>query len=246
MLQARTITRFALVVTAIYFALALPARISTTWQACHSATFRYCGDAFFSQFWFWTDAHVRFFDARSESLRSDINLAMPGELPPGVSTPVPSGAQDTLLLLLNGRTPGEIGMLLTSSDLMAYLPLTLTAALILATPMRWSRKGWALLWGLLLTQVFVFVRLTVLLLHHGYAAAGKRYALFEPGSLFSSGLRRADEILADNPTFAFVAPVGIWLFVILVFARRDRKQLGHFSALEKALRTKGKPNSVGQ
>lgn len=240
MLQTKAIARFAVIATVVYLALAVPSRVSTTWQANSARAFHFAGDAFFSQFWFWPEAHVRFFDARSTSLIDDINRAMPGELPAGLNPPKPSGEQDTLLLLLNARSPGEIGMLLTSSGLMAYAPLTLMAALILATPMRWLRKGWALLWSLLLTQAFVFVRLTALLLHHGYAAAGKKYALFEPGSLFSGGLRRADEVLADNPTFAFVAPVCIWLLVILVFARRDRKQLGHFGVLEKVLRTKGK------
>lgn len=239
MLQTKAITRFVVMATVVYLVLAVPPRVSTRWQANSAGAFRFTGDAFFSQFWFWPEAHVRFLDARSTSLTDDINRAMPGELPAGVNPPKPSGEQDTLLLLLNGRSPGAIGMLLTSSSLMAYAPLTLMVALILATPMKWSRKGWALLWGLLLTQAFVFVRLTTLLLHHGYAAAGKNYALFEPGSLVSGGLRRADEVLADNPTFAFVAPVCIWLFVILVFARRDRKQLGHFGTLEKALRAKG-------
>lgn len=236
MLQTKAITRFAVTATVVYLAFAVPPRVSTTFHAYTAGVFRFAGDAFFSQFWFWPEARVRFLDARSTSLIDTINRAMPGELPSGVTPPKPGGEQDTLLLLLNAGTPGEIGMLLTSSSLMAYAPFTLIAALILATPTRWSRKGWALLWGLLLVQAFVFVRLTALLLHHGYAAAGKKYALFEPGSLVSGALRRADEVLADNPTFAFVAPVCIWLFVLLIFARRDRIRPA-FAELEKTLRT---------
>ena len=226
MLPTKAITRFAVLATVVYLAFAVPARVSTTWQACSADVFRVAGDAFFSQFWFWRDARVRFLDARSANVVEEVNRAVPGELPDGMMTPTPSGEQDTLVLLLNDRSPGAMGMLLTSSSLMAYVPLTLMAALILATPMKWPRKCWALLWGLLLAQAFVFVRLSAFLLHHGYAAVGKKYALFEPGTFGRSTLKRADEVLADNPTFAYVAPVCIWLFVMLVFARRDRRRIG--------------------
>lgn len=223
MFQPKAITRFALLAGVFYFALAAPPRIWPAWQRCHASAFRLVGDAFFSRFWFWPEAHVRFLDARSANLVADINRSMPGELPTGLIPPAATAEQDTLLLLLNRRSPGNIGMLLTSSSVIAHVPLALFMALVLATPMRWSRRGWVMLCGFLLVQLFVAVRMSVLLLHHGFAAE-KKYALFDPGPIVRGALKRADEVLADNPTFAFIAPVCIWLLVMFVFARRDRKR----------------------
>ena len=142
MLPTRAITRFAVLATLVYLAFAVPARVSTTWQACSADVFRFAGDAFFSQFWFWREARVRFVDARAADVVDRVNRAVPGELPDGVTPPKPSGEQDTLVLLLNDRSPGAMGMLLTSSSLMAYVPLTLMAALILAWATGKRRGQW--------------------------------------------------------------------------------------------------------
>ena len=57
----------------------------------------------------------------------------------------------------DGKGRGEIVDLDTRS--LGWVPTAMTTALILATPIRWSRRGWALLWGLLVVQGFILFSL---------------------------------------------------------------------------------------
>lgn len=217
MLQPKAVIRFVLLAIAIYSPLAFPARLWPAWEQTYASVFRLGGSAFFSQFWVWPEASVRFLDLRSESLVADINNVMPGELPDGFRPPRRTTDKDTLLLLMNRNTPGPIGMLRTGSHMMGYVPTSVLIALILATPFRWSRRGWALLWGMILVHAFIAVRLSAMLIHSGFGAPGKAYALFKPGLFWQGTLARIDEVLADNPTFAYVAPVCLWMLILFGF-----------------------------
>ena len=222
MLQPKAITRFAILATVFYVALTFPPRLWPPLQRQYAGVFRFCGDAFFSQFWLWPEGRIAFLDLHSDDLIGDINGTFPGEMPDGFTAPSPRAEQDTMLVLLNQRSPGSIGMLLTSSSLMGYVPVALLIALVFATPMRWTRRGWAVLWGLLLVQAFIAIRISALVLNKGFAVAEKPYALFQPGRFAKWVLASSNEVLADNPSFAYVAPVCIWLIVLFGFAMFDR------------------------
>ena len=93
-------------------------------------------------------------------------------------------------------------------------------ALVVATPLSWSRRGWALLWGLLLTHVFIALRLTLTLAAGGFAVPDKAYALFHPGAFWQRILTGGQNVLSDNPTVSFVVPVFIWFLVALPGVKR--------------------------
>lgn len=225
MLQPRAIAKFAILATAFYAALTFSPRLWPSLQQGYASVFRFGGNAFFSQFWLWPEAHVAFLDLYSDDLIGDINASIPGAMPDGFTPPPPRADQDTLMVLVNQRVPGSIGMLRTSSSFMGYVPVAMVIALVLATPMRWSRKGWAVIWGLLLVQAFIAVRVSVLLLHHGFAASEKQYVLFRPGPFMTGLLGRVNEVLADNPTFAYIGPpVGVWLIILFGFGMLDRRR----------------------
>jgi hypothetical protein len=69
---------------------------------------------------------------------------------------------------------------------------------------------------MLLVHAFILFRITIVVLKNGFAA-DKPYALFHPGPFWQDILRRADEVLADNPTFSYLVPVVIWLFILMGF-----------------------------
>lgn len=223
--QPKAVIRFALLWLVIYSPLAFLPSAWPAWKHAYAELFRTGGNAFFSQFWVWPQASVRFLDLSSSTLVADIDAVLPDKLPPGFKPPTPNREQDTLLVLRNRHTRGSIGMLRTGTHMMGYGPTTVLIALLLATQVGWSRRGWSLVWGMLGIHLLIAVRLTVLVTNNGFAAPGKRYALFHPGPLVSSLLTRADEVLADNPTFAYVAPVCLWLLILLGFRAWQRRSV---------------------
>ena len=91
-------------------------------------------------------------------------------------------------------------------------------ALVLAKPLSWKRKGWAVLWGLILVHLFIALRLTLTLLKSGFAA-DKGYALFELSPFWARVLARVEGVVVDNPTVSFVVATFIWF--IVAFTRRE-------------------------
>jgi hypothetical protein len=211
MLPPRSLGRFFLLSLAIFLALAA---LRVPLDRAYACLFRGAGNVLFTGFWFWPDGKVRFVDLHAPDQISQINELIPGELPAGYRPLRPEGVKDTLMVLMNRRAPGSIGQLRTSSR-SAYWPTAMLIALVLATPLSWSRRGWALLWGLLLTHVFVALRLTLTLAAGGFAVPDKAYALFHPGAFWQRVLTGGQNVLSDNPTVSFVVPVFIWFLVAL-------------------------------
>jgi hypothetical protein len=169
----------------------------------HAAFFRWTGNMVFAQFWFWPDGTVKF---------KDPNNLRPGDIPPGVTPPPAIGVKDTLMILENRKTRTDFGFLRTSSRYIGYMPLATFIALALATPVAWRRRLIALGWGLLLVEAFVILRLT-LTLAVGYCGT-KAYALFNPGPRTFQFLGYIENVLQDDPTVSFVAPVFIWIALL--------------------------------
>jgi hypothetical protein len=185
-------------------------------QRGYAYLFRSFGDVVFARFWFWPDGGVRFLNI--ESLK-------PGDLAPGTPKIEATGTFDTVMELRSRRAPGSYGYLRTSSRYVGYGPTVVVVALILATPASLPRKGWNLLWALLLIHAFIALRLTMTLTANGFAAA-KNYALFAPGPFWTGVLTRVEALLSDNPTVSFVVPTCVWFLVALrgsVLAPRGRQ-----------------------
>ncbi len=185
----------------------------------YRSLFRFGGDVVFSRFWFWSDGYVRFMDLKSDDVHARVNAVIPRSLPPGFRLPAPSGELDVLMVLQNRRAVGSLGFIRASSRNQGYWPTAFLIALILAKRMRWSRRGWALLWGMLMVHAFIAFRLSINLLATGFAVPGKRYAIFEPSEFWLALLRRADEVFVQNPTVSFVVAAFIWL--VVAFTKQD-------------------------
>jgi hypothetical protein len=216
MLPPRSLGRFFLLSLAIFLALAA---LRVPVDRAYAYLFRSAGNVLFTGFWFWPEGKVRFLDLYAPDQISQINELIPGELPAGHKPLRAEGVKDTLMVLMNRRVPAFIGQLRTSSR-SAYWPTAMLIALLLATPLSWSRKGWALLWGLLLIHAFIALRLTLTLLAGGFAVPDKAYALFHPGAFWQRVLTGGQNVLSDNPTVSFVVPVFIWFLVALPGVKR--------------------------
>jgi hypothetical protein len=182
----------------------------------YACAFRSYGNTVFARFWLWPDGGVRFLDL--ESLEA-------GDLAPGTPDMRATGAWDTVMELRSRRAPGAYGYLRTSCRLGAYWPTALLIALVLATPVAWSRRGWALLWGLLLIHAYIALKLTLTLAANGFAVPGKRYALFDPSPFWRDILVQVEGVVSDNPVFPFVVALFVWLLVTLLggmWVARDR------------------------
>ena len=116
--------------------------------------------------------------------------------------------------LRSRAAPGSIGYLRTSSRYIGYSPTAIVITLILCTPIAWSRRGRAAIWGLLLVHGFIALRVSLTLAATGFGA-DKGYALFHPGPFLRGALSRAELVLSDDPTVSFVVPVFIWFLVTL-------------------------------
>lgn len=183
----------------------------------YAYTFRAGGNAVFARFWFWGDGLVRF---------RDLTSLKAGDLVPGTPSIQAEGIKDTLMELRSRAAPGSIGYLRTSSRYIGYSPTVLVIALILATPIAWSRRGRAAIWGLLLVHGFIALRVSLTLAANGFGA-DKGYALFHPGPFLRGALSRAEIILSDDPTVTFMVPVLIWF---LVAFRPSQWSMGRDSA----------------
>jgi hypothetical protein len=116
-------------------------------------------------------------------------------------------------LTFRNRASGAEGSLERCNARHGYLMLSLTAALIAATPISWSRRWKSLLLGLFLANVIL--ELTVWLTLLGVFSDGGPLAQFTPSPFGKSVLTLAVRILALSPEVPFVMPVFIWLLVTI-------------------------------
>ena len=113
---------------------------------------------------------------------------------------------------------GDIARIRTrhSSRHAGYMYVAFLAALILATPIRWRRKGWALFWGIILIHGFVASQLALRIFH---AFHKQPLSMFVLSTFSKRVLSISHQAFAVNVTFGFVVCVFIWILVC--FRRRD-------------------------
>jgi len=97
-----------------------------------------------------------------------------------------------------------------------YIYVAFLSALILATPISWRRKGWALLWGMILIHIFIIFNLAVWLL---YGFNKEPLSLIVLGPFCQRVLLGAIDVFIRNLTFGLVVCVFIWILVS--FRRED-------------------------
>jgi hypothetical protein len=103
-----------------------------------------------------------------------------------------------------------------SSRYAGYIYVAFLAALILANPIAWRRKGWALFWGIILIHGLVASRLALRIL---YAFNNKPLSMFALNPFCKRVLSITHQAFAVNVTFGFIVCVFIWILVS--FRRRD-------------------------
>ena len=126
----------------------------------------------------------------------------------------PQDKFDTHIHFVNLRS-GEKKKLLTSSRNPGYLQTAFLVSLVLATPVPWRRRLWALLWGLIPLNMAIAGRLLVRVL---YMFSSARLSLLAPGPPWENVLQRANDFAAGDVVMMLMLPVFIW---ILVSFRRD-------------------------
>lgn len=123
---------------------------------------------------------------------------------------------DTTVRIENWRT-GFANSIPLSSRLMGYMPTAVAISLILATPLPWSRRWKALLYGLILVHGLVLFRVGILILN-GYCGTDPA-ALQTSGPFWGTVLPAASSVIATSPGFAFAAPILVW--ILATFRRGD-------------------------
>ncbi len=119
---------------------------------------------------------------------------------------------DTSLRVTNRRRntggSGEI-----KAIYMGYRPTAFLLALILATPIPWRRRGYALLWGGLLISVFVlgrtWIRLAAMMSNHDAIRA------YEFSGWVKGLLDAFNAVLVRSPAVGYIIPALIWIIVAL-------------------------------
>ena len=113
-----------------------------------------------------------------------------------------------------GKRGVELGQgVAISSWMVGYVPTAELVALVLATPISWSRKWRALCWGLILVNLFVLFRFWLVLLF-AYSQ-NVPYRQYVPGPFWAKVLAGSHEFFFVAPTCSFLVPVLIWIVVAL-------------------------------
>ncbi len=130
------------------------------------------------------------------------------------------GEWDTVVVLSNPHT-GAVGTIQHDSRNMGYVPTAMLLSLVLATPFPLRRKGRTLLWGFLLVNFYVALRIALVLLRD--LSQDDALCLFPLGPFGRQVLAWAVRALVMSPGSYFAFPVFIWILV--TFRRSDWRAL---------------------
>ncbi len=111
----------------------------------------------------------------------------------------------------NGNGKAEIMGLDTRS--LGWMPTALTIALILATPVPWRQRAWALFWGLILIHAFILFSLQVWIWDES-----PDVSLFDLSPFWKEVVDDLQYTLITQLGASFSVPILIW---ILVTVRRE-------------------------
>ncbi len=140
-----------------------------------------------------------------------------------------SEGKDTRVMLQN-RRDGRAGALEIRSLYFGYRPTVFLAALILATPIPWRRRGRALAWGLICATLFVGLRLWLRVTDA--FCDPNMLGLYEVSALWRSLLHGAMLVVSLAPATTYLAPLVLWGLV--TFRREDWASLMEGPATEAA------------
>lgn len=128
-----------------------------------------------------------------------------------------AGQLDIQLVMTKRGPPPVTARMENNSRLVGYMPMVSLVAFVLASPIPWKRRRRALWVGLLLTSLFVALRMAIPI----WRDFGNADALqvYHPGSFARWVLGIAERAFLNAPASFFVVPVLIWILV--AFRRED-------------------------
>lgn len=94
-----------------------------------------------------------------------------------------------------------------------YAPTAALIAFVLATPIPWSRRWRALVFGLVLVHLFVISRIWIQLLF--WYSEPTPAQLYDPGPFWGEFLGGFYDFYCHAPTCSFLGPAFIWLLVCI-------------------------------
>jgi hypothetical protein len=116
--------------------------------------------------------------------------------------------------LVDSSSKGVITFLELNTRSVGWLPTALTIALIVATPVTWRRRWWALLWGVLLIQAFILFSVAVYIWNESTTVS-----LVTVSPLWKQIADALEYTLVFQMGASFSIPVLVWIAVL--FRRRD-------------------------
>ncbi len=119
-------------------------------------------------------------------------------------------SRDTTVVLVK-KKPFVRAELDITAVYLGYRPTAFLVALVVATPIPWSRRWRALLWGLILVNLFVAFRLWLKLLDEFSNA--NALALYEFAPHWKSLLWALVAVLVKQPETHYMVPAFIWALV---------------------------------
>ena len=124
--------------------------------------------------------------------------------------------QDTEVVLINRRTGAQVSIA-GGSRLQGFNPTAFVLALILATPIPWSRRWQAAVFGLILINAYVALRVMLFLI--AMFSSDSALALFSPGPIFRPILDFLYWVCVTSFAGWLIIPLPIWALVS--FRRSD-------------------------
>lgn len=126
---------------------------------------------------------------------------------------------DSRLVLINRNQPDHdrnsaVRYVELDSRSIGWVPTALLLALILASPVSWGRRGWALVWGLLAIHGFILFSVASSVWNN---AAEMSLLAFTP--FWKDMAEGMEETLITQVGASFVVPVLIW--IVVTFRRHD-------------------------
>ena len=129
--------------------------------------------------------------------------------------------KDTTLVLRKTRPMPVRGEMDITSGYVGYRPTAFLIALVLATPVPWRRRLWALVWGLVLVNAFIAFRMWLALLD-AYSEPNA-LALYSLSPFWKTILKAGMLVVFRAPAAHYLGPMFIWMMV--TFRRGDLQHL---------------------
>lgn len=114
---------------------------------------------------------------------------------------------DTTILVTHQDIGAEVSMGIASRQV-GYLPTAVLIALVVATPLRWTRRLGNLAGGLLAVHAFVAVRLWTMILYGAYRDVSSA-ALTDP-TLWDKTVASAVLFMGVGQPLSYIVPILIW------------------------------------